>query len=348
MFDYPITGWAYYGGFEDTSKTTAWAYRNIFKLAHDGLLGNNTLIHERNLTRGSDITLGTIASQRVWGDTDGMTPEMLTRCGLRWYKNRVVVSYDTDAKNLIKFRKISRDKLRQVLTMVYVSTGRFLVGNSFSLLSKEDIYDMSRVFPFHETLQSARPIDAFQNFYPTIYDFKVNDTWHLLTLYNADDEKEKSFKIDLSMDNIDGGLDLDSSKTYYAYDFWNENFIGKLAGNAFLIQTLRKDEARMISLHEVVDHPQFLATDRHIMQGYFDLENVMWNASEKELTGIAKVISNEPFEIIIAGNGFEPLESSITDNDVKIALVNKTNTGIYEVRISGTETRTVNWKIRFK
>lgn len=86
MYDYPeVTAYAFEGGFEDKHKTTAWAYRNMFNLAYQGL-GENCYLDERNLLRGSDITLGLVASQRVWADTDGISPEMVTRCGLRWYK----------------------------------------------------------------------------------------------------------------------------------------------------------------------------------------------------------------------------------------------------------------------
>lgn len=56
------------------------AYRNMFKLAYEGL-GSDCYLNERNLLKGSDITLGLVASQRVWGDTDQITREMVTRCG---------------------------------------------------------------------------------------------------------------------------------------------------------------------------------------------------------------------------------------------------------------------------
>lgn len=348
MFDYPITGWADYGGFEDGSKTTAWAYRNIFKLAHDGLGGDSSLVHERNLERGSDITLGTVASQRVWGDTDGMTPEMMSRCGLRWYKNRVVVSYDTDSKNLAKFSKMGRDKLRQVLTMVYVTTGRFLMGNSFSLLSKEDIYDLSRVFPFHTALKSARPVDAFVNFFPSVYDFQVADNWHLVTLYNQDDSNDKTFHVSLDASNIKGGLNLNVRKKYYFYDFWNQLFIGKLPGNEVLNQTLRKSEARMIAVHEVEDHPQFLSTNRHIMQGYQDLENIQWKGSANLFSGVASVIAGEPFKILIADNGYVALKAWSDDPQIRVNLVKNNATGIEELEIFSSVSGKVNWQLRFK
>ena len=348
MYDYPVTGWSEEGGFENKEVTTAWAYRNIFKLAYENLWKDSTLLHERNLARGSDVTLGLIASQRVWGDTDGMTPEMLTRCGLRWYKNRVVLSYDTDSKNLIKFREISRDKLRQVLTMTYVATGRLLMGNSFGLMTKEDIYDLSRVFPYPQTNQSARPVDAFINYYPTIYDFKVNDAWHQLTLYNNQNEQKKNFNISLSNKNVEGGLSLAKDKSYYLFDFWNQHFIGKLSGNSLLDQTLRPAEARMISIHEVKDYPQFISTNRHLMQGYIDLDEVKWNGEQNKLSGTANVTENEAFKIIVASNEFLPLSIKADNQGSFIDIDPLSQDGLYEIIIENPRSAPVQWEVKFK
>ena len=259
-----------------------------------------------------------------------------------------MVSYDTDAKNLAKFSKMGRDKLRQVLTMVYVTTGRFLIGNSFSLLSKEDIHDLSRVFPFHSTLKSARPVDAFVNFFPSLYDFQVADNWHLVTLYNQDESKEKTFHVSLDASNIKGGLNLDVRKKYYFYDFWNQQFIGKLAGNEVLNQTLRKSEARMIAIHEAEDHPQFLSTNRHIMQGYLDLENIQWKQSANIFSGVASLNADEPFKIVIADNGYDAVKAWSDDPHVSVNLVKNKATGIEELEIFSSVSGKVNWQLQFK
>ena len=47
--------------------------------------------------------------------------------GLRWYKNRVVVNYDADGK---KIQTGDRDADRRVLTMSYVTTGRYSFSES--------------------------------------------------------------------------------------------------------------------------------------------------------------------------------------------------------------------------
>ena len=71
------------------------------------------------------------------------------------------------------------------------------------------------------------------------------------------------------------------------YDFWNDRFVGKLPGEARLAQTLRPGEARMMSVHRATEHPQFLSTDRHLMQGFLELSDVRWDATRSRLTGKA-------------------------------------------------------------
>jgi len=169
MYDYPNNAWMHNGGFEDKYATTASAYRNIYRLAKMGL-GSESWIHERNLHYGSDVALGLVDSQRIWGDTLEISPDMVTRAGLRWYKNRVVTSYDNDSKSLLQVKPANRDGVRAMLTMSYVVTARLLIGNSFNSMRPEHIYDLSRLYPLHPQMRSARPVDAFVREFPQIYD----------------------------------------------------------------------------------------------------------------------------------------------------------------------------------
>ena len=353
MYDYPeVTAYAFEGGFEDKHKTTAWAYRNMFNLAYQGL-GENCYLDERNLLRGSDITLGLVASQRVWADTDGISPEMVTRCGLRWYKNRVVVNYDMDSKDPSDALPLERqDGNRSLLTMCYVTSGRFLLGRSFNQLSKEQLHDMSRTFPYHTTSQSARPLDAFNEgvLYPQVYDFKVNPSWHQLTFYNHNMDKSKpelnTIQVTLGNSLNEGGMALEPQASYYIYDFWNNCFIGEYKGTETLTQTLREGEARMMSIHKVENNPQFISTNRHIMQGYIDLKDCNWNDSKQTLSGISSVIKNEPYKITIATNGKTVQSCSSNKGKAAIKLVDEKNQ-LVELTLISKQNQEVTWKITF-
>jgi hypothetical protein len=355
MFDYPeATAWAYYGGFENKYATTAWAYRNVFKLAYEGL-GEDTYIDERLIGRGSDVALGLIASQRIWGDNDQFLPEMVSRCGLRWYKNRVLVNYDLDAKDPFKAKPAyNNDGLKTLMTMCYVVSARFLLARGFYQLSDEQLFIMSRTFPYHALPKSSRPIDAFTNGFkvPRIFDYEVNPNWHQLTLYNPNQDTSKMYlnhiEVNLGSSLNEGGLGLDINKNYYFYDFWNDRLIGKYKGNDVIKQNLRPGETRMISIHAEEKIPQFISTNRHIMQGLVDMTILpKWQADKKILTGKSKVIGGEVYKIMLALNGYIPASGSARNAKVKIEIPD-IDKGLAVLSITSETNEEVEWKVVFK
>jgi len=345
MFDYPASGWAKSGGMEDDYSTTAAAYRTIFKLPYDGL-GPGSYVHERNMERGTDVSIGLVASMRTENDTDEMDGSTVTRCGLRWYKNRVLYNQDTDSKNIVRLQD-NRDHVRAVLTMAYVTTGRLLLANSFSQFSPETLWDLTRAFPYHTAPKSARPVDAFVSEVPSVYDFEVDRQWHQVTFYNPNNDSSKLVGIDMSGEQVDGALGLEEDKQYYLYDFWNNLFLGKADGNSRLEQELRPGEARMISVRECLDRPQILSTDRHLMQGYLDLEGVRWNGESNQLSGSSKVVGEDPYVISIALNGYSYTQVLCEDQDA-IADISFTKDGLIRLTLNRPENGTVRWSVSFE
>ena len=344
MFDYPARGWAYGGGMEDKYATTSSAYRNIFKLAKEGL-GPECYIHERNMERGSDITLGLVTSQRTENDTSQITPQMVTRCGLRWYKNRVVVNYDTDSKNIYRLRD-SRDSVRSLMTMSYVTTGRLLLANSFSQMTPDIIQDLTRIFPFHTTPKTARPVDAFTQKFPRVYDFEVSPSWHQLTFFNTDKDKKTDIGVKLCGSTAEGNLGLNRDREYYVYDFWNDALVGKFPGSGKLSQQLRPGEARMMSIHQVQEHPQFISSNRHIMQGYIDLVKIEWLPGRNILRGISRVTGGDSYVVTIATNGYTARSARVDESDTSVTL-EKSDNGLAKLTIKRDKNGIVEWTVKF-
>jgi hypothetical protein len=345
MFDYPESGWASAGGMEDDYSTTAAAYRKIYQLAHDGL-GPEAYVHERNMLSGSDVTLGVVASMRTENDTDAMDGATVTRCGMRWYKNRVLINQDADSKNLVRVQD-NRDKVRAILTMCYVTTGRLLLANSFTEFSSETFHDLTRTFPYHSTTKSARPVDAFVADSPAVYAFVVNPQWQQVTFFNADPEQPKTVGIDLSGPQVNGALGLDPAHEYHAFDFWNHRHIGKFKGDSRLEQTLRPGEARMISIRRAIDHPQVLSTNRHVMQGYLDLLREAWNGKEHQLSGTSKIVANDPYTVTLALNEHALKEITSPERQVEIRTY-EAKDGLVEFTLTSPQNATVEWTATFE
>jgi hypothetical protein len=356
MFDYPEQNFLLDGGFEDKYATAAAAYRAVFEFPK-AILGPDCYVDERNawaqhsIDRGSfmDVTAGLVDSQRVWGDNDIVTPEMISRCGHRWYKNRVIFTYDMDSKSLSKASPNNRDGLRQLLTMVYTVAPRLVLASSFSRMTPEQVHDLSRIYPIHDTPRSARPLDAFtrEDGIPHIYDQVIDDSWHQLAFYNPDVAAAGTISVDIGKDSSFGGMGLKADKSYYVYDFWNDAFLGKFAGAGKLEQVLRPGEVRMMSVHEVTDHPQFISSNRHVMQGYVDVLKTAWDPATRTLSGSSKVVGGETYKLVIATNGLKPAACAAQGAKAEVKLNEPASAGIAVLSIDQAANGTVDWTVTF-
>jgi hypothetical protein len=278
---------------------------------------------------------------------------MVSRSGLRWYKNRVVLNYDMDSKELNSSWKVTgfhgsdADGRRMMLTMAEIAGSRLLIANSFRDMSADVLHDLSRTFPYYSERRSARPVDAFvNNGWPRVYDFAVNSNWHQVVLYNNTLPTEASdFSVPLSGDPVDGALGLAADKDYYVYDFWNDRFVGRVKGSGRLNQNLRPGEARMLSIHEVEPNPQFLSTSRHIMQGFVDMAKLPeWILPDHVLRGASKVIGGETYEIVVALNGSLPEKARATGGTIRIKPI-PGDKNLVRLTIDSPINATIEWSL---
>lgn len=350
FYDYPDRAYQGRGGMEDRYTTAIAAYVDVFDIARREL-GKDAYLQER-LGIGSDATLGVVSSVRTTRDNNILRPAEVRTTALRWYKNRRLVNYDMDGKALLKYGSkqenvIDETHRRTTLTVSYAITGRLLLTESFRLFSGDVLYDLSRTFPYHSTPLSARPLDAFTREFPTIFDFPISSEWHQLVLYNDKREEPQSFDVSLNGNTAFAGMGLPADQDYYLYDFWNDRFAGRVNGSASIKQDLKANETRMLSVHAVKNHPQWISTDRHIMQGYVDLvKKPVWDESAKTLSGTSAVIKDEPYKVVIALNGRSP-KSVKTDAQKSSIRVRKDNSGLADLVLTNNANAGVNWTVEF-
>jgi len=334
-FDYPESGWIPTGGFHDPSHTTTTAYRKIFEICREGL-GTDAFIHERNLgeygTPMLDVTAGVIDLQRVWDDSSHFEPEMASRMGLRWYKNRSVFGYYPDGKS---FKGMDTDARRTMLTLVGLLSGRLELGTSFGRMTTEEQRDLTRLYPLLKGTRSFRPTDmlAVAPAEPSIYLY-ANDTSAAQIILANNHNEPRTISAPLSGDQADtGSLGLDPAATYFLHDFWNDEFLGEIPGNGKISRPLKPQQSLVYALRRKLDHPQAISTNRHIMQGLLDA--VAWDSPTLTLSGTIRVVAGEPAVLTLAGNGHQPTTPgktgmSITrDGDlVKLTLTSDTTTDV--------------------
>ncbi|MCX6967836.1 MAG: hypothetical protein NTZ46_08690 [Verrucomicrobia bacterium] len=347
-FDYPETAWRPEGGFEDRHATTAFAYREAFRLCREGL-GAGAFLDERNLGQAGrpclDLTAGVVDTQRNWSDSNKFVPGMVTIGGLRWYKNRTVFNYYPDSKTVHDCTKGIR---QSILTMVYLTSGRIDLATSFTLFTPEILHDFTRIYPAYREPVTARPLDAFSGGVdPKIYDLELTRDWHQVALFNSSPQSGK-VGVALSGDRVTtGAVGLDPSASYYVYEFWSDTLMGKYPGTARIEQPLEPCCCAMLSIRKVQDVPQVLSTNRHVLQGWVDLASVQWNPKDKKLEGVAKVIGGEPFRITLAQNGAKPFHATAVGAKARLEA-HPAGDGFVTLVIERQENGETAWSVDFK
>jgi hypothetical protein len=201
-------------------------------------------------------------------------------------------------------------------------------------------------FPYHSAPKSARPVDAFVAESPAVYDFEVNPGWHQVTFFNHDKEHPKRAGINLSGPRVEGSLGLDPQREYHLYDFWNQRYAGKVAGDSRVEQDLRPGEARMISVRECLTRPQVISTDRHVMQGYLDLLRVDWDERRRVLTGVSRIIGGDRYTVTLALNGQSPRKVECKDKNIT-AKLSSVKEDIAGFTLEGPDNGTIEWSVAF-
>ena len=290
------------------------------------------------------MTAGLVDLQRVWGDSNDYVPEMVSTCGLRWFKNRVVFNYYPDSKAI---HNRTAEVRRSLSTMVFLTSGRLELATSFRLFTPEILHDVTRIYPLYREPRSARPLDAFTTVAnPSVYDLELTPEWHQVALFNPDKERTNTVSVALSGEHVKGAIGLDPGAEYYAYDFWADTLVGKFAGTARVERQLGPTHCAMLSVRKAQPNPQVLSTSRHVLQGWVDLADVKWDSRAKRLSGIARVIGGEPFKIVVAGNGRAATKATASGGQAR--LETHPAKGLAQISLESPVNGEVSWKVDYQ
>jgi len=102
----------------------------------------------------------------------------------------------------------------------------------------------------------------------------------------------------------------------------------------------------MMSIHEAEDHPQFISTNRHIMQGYVDLIQIAWLPGRNVLRGISRVTGGDRYVVTIATNGYTAQDAQVDDPHTR-AVLEKGDGDLLRLIIERDANAIVEWSVRF-
>jgi hypothetical protein len=211
-------------------------------------------------------------------------------------------------------------------------------GDRLTSLDATKLEILKKVFPAYG--QNARPVNFFDTDIQTAFAIKVKkefSEWTVAGFFNSDMANTSLVKFPIER------IGLQTGKTFLAYDFWNNRFVGEIKNEIEI--SILPGSVTLFSLHEKTGNPQFISTDRHILQGAIEVENVSFNKETKIINGISKgpLGSNHNIKIYIPSPSYwknKGIGLFYDDENFSLKMVDD---NILSINVRFKETSRVEW-----
>jgi len=139
-------------------------------------------------------------------------------------------------------------------------------------------------------------------------------------------------------------LGLPADREYLVFEFWNQKFLGKFKGSFTAPAMDENTGMDVFAIREAREHPWVISTTRHLSQGGVSLLDEKWDPSANVLSGKSKVVIDDPYVLTVhLPEGFRLKTAEADGKKVQTDDLGRAVT----VRITPSETKTVNWKLAF-
>jgi hypothetical protein len=176
--------------------------------------------------------------------------------------------------------RLSVPQAQAVASLIALTGGNLISGDRLPELDPVRLDILKKAFP--SSGEGARPVDLFDGGEPAVFAVNIRRAigeWTVAGFFNAGETEFVERTLPLER------LWLDPEKTYIAYDFWKEQ--ASLSVRRELTVRVPPESVVLLALHEKRGIPQVISTDRHLLQGAFELESVRWDAGTQTLEGVS-------------------------------------------------------------
>jgi hypothetical protein len=342
--------------FYDKKKTNVEVYRDGLKLVREAagkdtfLLGCNIAQNMRTL----GASVGLVDAMRVGPDIKADWGAVV-RCAkpatwLYFWNARV---WHNDPDCLMLRDPLTLENARAWGSFIALSGQLNLVSEWLPDLPPEKLDVYKRTIPNHRVLD-ARPVDLFERDLPRIWQVtegEGDDRRDVVGLFNWNFDKPTTQPAGAEVGPVTVTLDLAQlglgAGEYVGFDYWGNEFMPKIGDNTTF--TLPPGSCRVMALRRSAKHPQVVSTSRHIAQGLLDLTYVRWHNDKNALTGRARVVGGDDYELRLdaATAHAAAAELSADDRAAGVSASLKQDGRLVRVTLKSPRTRTVEWDVRF-
>ena len=334
--------------FHDQAVTNLQAYRSGLRLVREAagedvfIDGCNVAQNMRTLAGSYGLVDGMRVGRDIGANWDNILHSMTMAGRLYFYHGRV---WHNDPDCLMLRAPLTLDQARAWGSWIAISGQLNLVSEWLPGLPEDRLEIVKRSMP--NTGLCGRPMDLFEQPDARVWKLTAGTDEgrrDVIGLFNWDAKKPATIDVDLKkLDLPDGG-----QGGYVGFDFWRNEFVGPVRGA--LHAELPPASSRVLTLRPVADHPQVVGTSRHITQGIVDLSEEKWDAAERTLSGVSKVVGGDPYQVrIVAPEGTKIRSVEVSAGDKAAGVtINVDEAGSQgRVTLNAKGNREVRWRVQF-
>ena len=332
----------------DAKYTTASAYRKGIQVIRDAL-GNEKHINDCG---PGPVTVGLIDSMRIeidqnygfssaaWKqyflDSSSSAPAMAKRY---YFNNR---TWTNDADHVC-INLLSIPQAKAAATLIALSGGNIISGDRLTDLDNPRLEILKKIYPSFG--EAAKPVDLFDTDRHSIFSLTIKKSfgeWTIVGFFNASLTEVITKTLPIER------LWLDPEKTYIIYDFWMERLVGETSTGDLEVKVL-PENVTLLALHEKKEIPQVISTNRHVLQGAIETDDIHWDEITKTLYGVSTGPIHTSYNVLVyIPNGVtwkQDRQSLYKDfENYSIKLIDEQ---MLRVHLNFAETETIEWNICF-
>lgn len=269
--------------FHDPSVSTAQAYRRGMEIIR-AAAGEACHINECG---PGNITVGLIDSMRIESDANygfndkawetyfiNPTSSMAAAAHRYAFHRRTWVN---DVDHLC-MNLLDNQQAEAAATIIGLSGGNLISGDRLTQLDPYKLEILKKVTP--SSGLAAVPVDLFESESPSVFRLRVDrpfGSWTVVGCFNPSltDHLERKIPLDR--------LGLVSGKAHLVFDFWRQQLVSEVVDE--LKVTVQPGSVTLLALQEKGNRPAIIGTDRHVLMGAVELEDVSWDESTRTLSG---------------------------------------------------------------
>jgi hypothetical protein len=225
-------------------------------------------------------------------------------------------------------------------TSIALSGGNMISGDRLVDLDPVKLEILKKITPSYG--EAAVPVDLFDADVPTTFALHVERpfaAWSVVAFFNPELGVAVERRFSLSR------LGLDSAKIYLAFDFWKQRFMGEVTNE--LSVRVEPGSVTLVALHAATGTPQLLSTSRHVTQGAIEIEDVQWNGTDRNLSGISTGPPQSAHDVFVYVPGEHPWTwgGHVLFRDYAGYSLKLVDSNIMRVHVRFEDESRVPWKI---